>query len=92
MSEHGDYYDVVNHHLPEDEPEEEFKCMKCRRISGISDCNNLQCPHCGGSMMELPDDREDDESQELPASVRALNAGLSMLMDAMHLPKIGDKS
>jgi len=32
--------------------EGEYTCMKCHRTSKESDCNNLQCPHCGGSMLE----------------------------------------
>ena len=28
------------------------ECLNCHRISSESDCNNLQCPFCGGNMKE----------------------------------------
>lgn len=31
-----------------------YTCIKCHRTSNASDCNNLQCPHCGGNMIDAP--------------------------------------
>src|SRR5208282_5852962 len=53
--------------------EGEYTCMKCHRTSKESDCNNLQCPHCGGSMLEKtadggrPDMYEEYAKEELVA-------------------------
>lgn len=32
---------------------EKYACEKCHRISKGSDCNNLQCPFCGGNLREV---------------------------------------
>ncbi len=34
---------------------EEYECDNCHRVSVGSDCNNLNCPFCGGALREVVD-------------------------------------
>jgi hypothetical protein len=40
-------------HLVPELKSEVLRCLRCSRQSNEADCNNLQCPYCGGNMKEI---------------------------------------
>ena len=52
----------VNEAGKQSSADDKYTCMKCHRTSKESDCNNLQCPHCGEACVKTASDNPPDDA------------------------------